>query len=33
MNFYWNEPPCELTLLFDNGRAIVRGLEVTDEVS
>ena len=33
MNFYWNEPPCELTLLFDNGRTIVRGLEVTDEVS
>ena len=31
MNLYWNEPSYELTLLFGNGRAIVRGLELTDE--
>ena len=30
-NLYWNEPAYELTLLFDNGRAIVRGLELTEE--
>ena len=31
MNLYWNEPSYELTLLFGNGRATVRGLELTDE--
>ena len=31
MNLYWNEPPYELTLLFDNGRATVLGLQLTDE--
>ena len=31
MNLYWNQPPYELTLLFDNGRAIVRGLTLTDD--
>ena len=31
MNLYWNEPSYELTLLFGNGRAIMRGLELTDE--
>jgi hypothetical protein len=31
MNLYRNEPPYELTLLSDNGRAIVRRLELTDE--
>ena len=31
MNLYWNETSYELTLLFDNGCAIVRGLELTEE--
>ena len=31
MNLYWNETPYELTLLFNNGRATVRGLEMTEE--
>ena len=31
MNLYWNEPPYELTLLFDNGRATVLGLDLADE--
>ena len=31
MNLYWNEPAYELTLLFDNGRVTVLGLELTEE--
>ena len=31
MNLYWNKIPYELTLLFNNGRATVRGLDLTDE--
>ena len=31
MNLYWYETSYELTLLFDNGDATVRGLELTDE--
>ena len=31
MNLYWEGVPYELTLLFDNGRAIVFGLELTEE--
>ena len=31
MNLYWNETSYELTLLFDNGHAIVRGLELMEE--
>ena len=30
MNLYWNGPSYELTLLFDNGRAVVHGLELTE---
>ena len=30
MNLYWRETPYEMTLLFDNGRAIVRGLLTED---
>ena len=29
MNLYWNQPPCEITLLYDNGRAAVLGLTLT----
>ena len=31
MNLYWNQTPYELTLLFDNGRATVLGLALTDD--
>ena len=31
MNLYWNKPPYQLTLIYNNGRAIVRGLDFEDE--
>ena len=31
MNLYWNKPPYQLTLVYNNGRVIIRGLEITDE--
>ena len=31
MNLYWNKPPYQLTLIYNNGRVIIRGLEITDE--
>ena len=31
MNLYWNRPPYQLTLLYNNGRVLMRGLEISDE--
>ena len=31
MNLYWNKPPYQLILLYNNGRVLMRGLEITDE--
>ena len=31
MNLYWNRPPYEITLLYKDGSATVRGLEITDD--
>lgn len=31
MNLYWNKPPYQLTLLYKNGRVLMRGLEITEE--
>ena len=31
MNLYWNKPSYQLTLIYNNGRVIIRGLEITDE--
>ena len=31
MNLYWNKPPYQLNLIYDNGRIIIRGLDFDDE--
>ena len=31
MNLYWNKPACELTLVYDNGCVLMRGLEFTED--
>ena len=31
MNLYWNKPPYQLTLLYNNGRVTIRGLDFDDE--
>ncbi len=31
MNLYWNKPPYQLTLIYDNGRVTIRGLDFNDE--
>ena len=31
MNLYWNKPPYQLTLIYDNGRVTMRGLEITED--
>ena len=31
MNLYWDKPPYQLTLIYQNGRVITKGLTITDE--
>lgn len=31
LNLYWNKPPYQLILLYNNGRVLIRGLEIIDE--
>ena len=31
MNLYWNKPPYQLTLIYNNGRATIRGLDFDEE--
>ena len=31
MNLYWNKPPYQMVLQYNNGRVLMRGLEITDE--
>ena len=31
MNLYWNRPPYELTLVYDDGSVLMRGLDITEE--
>ena len=31
MNLYWDKPPYQLTLIYQNGRVITNGLTITDE--
>jgi hypothetical protein len=31
MNLYWNKPPYQLTLIYNNGRVTMRGLEITED--
>ncbi|MBR3099841.1 MAG: hypothetical protein IKH18_09820, partial [Clostridia bacterium] len=31
MNLYWNKPPYQLTLIYNNGRVTIRGLDFDDE--
>ncbi|MBQ8092557.1 MAG: hypothetical protein IJ242_03155 [Clostridia bacterium] len=31
MNLYWNKPPFQLTLIYDNGQVKIRGLNFVDE--
>ena len=31
MNLYWNKPPYQLTLIYNNGQVIIRGLDFDDE--
>ena len=30
-NLYWDKPPYQLTLIYQNGRVITKGLTITDE--
>lgn len=31
MNLYWNKPPYQLTLIYNNGRVTMQGLEITED--
>ena len=31
MNLYWNKPPYQMTLIYNNGQVTIRGLDFEDE--